>query len=132
MQRQCSRTTSIQDTVNCDIFAGLILPIMIATDAKSNEITAVPKLLKMLTLKGAVVNPDALNCRRAAVRSTALNAVQKEGSKGFRGKFKRATWKNDFLTPILEIARNAITLPVCGRNIFSRIRLVLLTVSSRR
>jgi predicted transposase YbfD/YdcC len=37
----------------------------IATDAKSNEITAVPKLLRMLTLKGAIVTTDALNCQRA-------------------------------------------------------------------
>ena len=37
----------------------------IATDTKSNEITAVPKLLEMLTLKGAIVTADALNCQRA-------------------------------------------------------------------
>jgi len=37
----------------------------IATDAKSNEITAVPKLLAMLRLKGTIVTADALNCRRA-------------------------------------------------------------------
>jgi len=37
----------------------------IATDAKSNEITAVPKLLQMLSLKGAIVTADALNCQRA-------------------------------------------------------------------
>ena len=37
----------------------------IATDAKSNEITAVPKLLRMLALKGAIVTADALNCQRA-------------------------------------------------------------------
>jgi len=36
----------------------------IATDAKSNEITAVPKLLKMLSLKGTIVTVDALNCQR--------------------------------------------------------------------
>lgn len=36
----------------------------IATDAKSNEITAVPKLLEMLSLKGAIVTVDALNCQR--------------------------------------------------------------------
>jgi predicted transposase YbfD/YdcC len=36
----------------------------IATDAKSNEITAVPKLLEMLSLKGAIVTTDALNCQR--------------------------------------------------------------------
>ncbi len=37
----------------------------IATDAKSNEITAVPRLLQMLALKGTIVTADALNCQRA-------------------------------------------------------------------
>ena len=37
----------------------------VATDAKSNEITAVPKLLAMLSLKGTIVTADALNCQRA-------------------------------------------------------------------
>ena len=37
----------------------------IATEDKSNEITAVPKLLEMLTLKGTIVTADALNCQRA-------------------------------------------------------------------
>ena len=36
----------------------------VATDAKSNEITAVPKLLKMLRLEGSIVTVDALNCQR--------------------------------------------------------------------
>ena len=36
----------------------------IAIDAKSNEITAMPKLLKMLRLEGAIVTVDALNCQR--------------------------------------------------------------------
>jgi predicted transposase YbfD/YdcC len=36
----------------------------IATEAKSNEITAVPKLLEMLSLKGTIVTTDALNCQR--------------------------------------------------------------------
>jgi predicted transposase YbfD/YdcC len=36
----------------------------IATDAKSNEITAVPKLLEMLSLKATIVTVDALNCQR--------------------------------------------------------------------
>ena len=37
----------------------------IATDAKSNEIAAVPNLLKMLSLKDTIVTVDALNCQRA-------------------------------------------------------------------
>ncbi|OIQ77712.1 transposase DDE domain protein [mine drainage metagenome] len=37
----------------------------IATDEKSNEITAVPKLLEMLTLRGCIVTADAMSCQRA-------------------------------------------------------------------
>lgn len=33
-------------------------------DAKSNEITAVPELLKLLFIKGCVVTVDALNCQK--------------------------------------------------------------------
>ena len=40
----------------------------IAPDAKSNEITAVPKLLEMLSLKGTIVTADALNCQRAVAQ----------------------------------------------------------------
>ena len=47
----------------------------IATDAKSNEIAAVPKLLKMLTLKDTIVITNALNCQR----SIAEQIVDQEG-----------------------------------------------------
>jgi hypothetical protein len=47
----------------------------IGTDAKSNEVTAVPKLLKLLTLKGTIVTADALNCQRAI----AQQIVDREG-----------------------------------------------------
>ena len=36
----------------------------IATDEKSNEITAVPQLLRLLNLKGRTVTTDAMNCQR--------------------------------------------------------------------
>ena len=36
----------------------------LATDAKSNEITAIPELLKLLDLKGAVVTIDAMGCQK--------------------------------------------------------------------
>ena len=45
----------------------------IATDAKSNEITAVPKLLRMLSLRGTIVTADALNCQRAIPSSGYSN-----------------------------------------------------------
>ena len=35
----------------------------VATDAKSNEITAIPQWLALLMLKGAIVTIDAMGCR---------------------------------------------------------------------
>jgi predicted transposase YbfD/YdcC len=46
----------------------------IATEVKSNEITAVPKLLEMLSLKGTIVTVDALNCQREIARQIIAQA----------------------------------------------------------
>jgi predicted transposase YbfD/YdcC len=43
---------------------GLVLG-QVATDAKSNEITAIPVLLKLLDLEDAVVTTDAMGCQTA-------------------------------------------------------------------
>jgi predicted transposase YbfD/YdcC len=40
----------------------------VAVDSKSNEITAIPKLLKMLELKGAIVSIDAMGCQKAIAK----------------------------------------------------------------
>src|SRR5262249_35331507 len=37
----------------------------VAVDAKSNEITAIPALLELLDLKGALVTLDAMGCQKA-------------------------------------------------------------------
>jgi predicted transposase YbfD/YdcC len=39
----------------------------VATDAKSNEITAIPELLELLDLNGAVVTTDAMGCQKDIV-----------------------------------------------------------------
>src|SRR3989338_1455008 len=36
----------------------------VETDTKSNEITAIPTLLKMLDLKGCIVTIDAMGCQK--------------------------------------------------------------------
>lgn len=46
----------------------------LAIEEKSNEITAVPKLMDMLDLKGSVVTADALNCQKAL----AAKAIEKK------------------------------------------------------
>lgn len=48
----------------------------VAVDGKSNEITAVPKLLELLELTGAVVTLDAMHCQKetlAAIRAKAAD-----------------------------------------------------------
>ena len=41
----------------------------LATEVKSNEITAIPKLLKLLDLKGAVVTLDAMGCQKSIAQA---------------------------------------------------------------
>jgi predicted transposase YbfD/YdcC len=41
----------------------------VATEEKSNEITAVPRLLEMLAIEGAVVTLDAMHCQKETARS---------------------------------------------------------------
>lgn len=40
----------------------------LATDEKSNEITAIPRLLKMLDVQGVIVTVDAMGCQKAIAR----------------------------------------------------------------
>jgi predicted transposase YbfD/YdcC len=40
----------------------------VAVDTKSNEITAIPKLLEMLELKGAIISIDAMGCQKAIAK----------------------------------------------------------------
>jgi predicted transposase YbfD/YdcC len=47
----------------------------VATEAKSNEITAIPLLLELLDLKGATVTIDAMGCQK----EIATKIVQREG-----------------------------------------------------
>lgn len=63
----------------------------IATDAKSNEITAVPKLLRMLSLKGTIVTADALNCQRAI----AEQIVEQKGDYALALKGNQGTLFDD-------------------------------------
>jgi len=63
----------------------------LATDAKSNEITAVPKLLEMLMLKGTIVTVDAMNCQR----DIAQRIIGKGGDYVFALKGNQGTLHDD-------------------------------------
>jgi predicted transposase YbfD/YdcC len=66
----------------------------LATDAKSNEITAIPKLLAMLELAGCTVTIDAMGCQRdilAVLRAQQAHAILavKENQPTLHDKVKR-------------------------------------------
>src|SRR6476646_11097407 len=77
----------------------------IATDAKSNEITAVPKLLEMLSLKGTIVTVDALNCQR----EIAQKIVDQGGDYALALKGNQGTLHDDVRLFLDDPACNAAT-----------------------
>ena len=59
----------------------------LATDAKSNEITAIPELLKLLTIKGAIITIDAMGCQKEIVQQIkSQNGEYVIALKGNQGK----------------------------------------------
>ena len=62
-----------------------------ATDAKSNEITAIPKLLELLELRGCLVTTDAMGCQ-TAIAAQIVNpcaGTRCWGSRATRARCKR-------------------------------------------
>jgi predicted transposase YbfD/YdcC len=77
----------------------------IATDAKSNEITAVPALLKMLSLKGTLVTTDVLNGQRAI----AQQIVDQGGDYALALKGNQNTRQDDVRTYLDDPATKTVT-----------------------
>ena len=75
----------------------------VATDAKSNKMTAVPKLLAMLSLKGAIVTADAINCQRAI----AAEVVSQGGDYALALKGNQGTLHDD-VTRFLDDPQSAL------------------------
>jgi predicted transposase YbfD/YdcC len=77
----------------------------IATDAKSNEITAVPELLKLLSLKGTIVTTDAMNCQRAI----AQQIIEQDGDYVLALKGNQGTLHDDVRTYLEDPAASVTT-----------------------
>lgn len=60
-------------------------------DGKSNEITAVPHLLALLSLDGTIVTADAMHCQRA----TAMQIVEQQGDYVLALKANQGTLHQD-------------------------------------
>jgi len=62
----------------------------LATEEKSNEITAIPKLLELLDVRGATVTVDAMGCQKdIAKKITELGADYVMGLKGNQGTARK-------------------------------------------
>lgn len=98
----------------------------IATDAKSNEITAVPKLLRMLALKGTIVTADAINCQRAI----AEQIVQQQGDYALALKGNQGTLHDDVVLLLDDPELKASRSPPLVEADHGRIETRTATVSS--
>jgi len=77
----------------------------VAADAKSNEITAVPALLRLLSLQGTIVTADALHCQRA----TAQQRVDQGGDYALALKGNQGTPHDDVVRFLADPAIKAAT-----------------------
>lgn len=77
----------------------------LAVDSKSNEITAVPKLLELLSLEGCIVTADALLCQRAI----AAKVVEQGGDYVLALKGNQGTLHDDVRVFLDDPAHRAET-----------------------
>lgn len=98
----------------------------IATDAKSNEITAVPKLLEMLSLKGCVVTAGALNCQRDIARQI----VDQGGDYALALKGNQGTLHDDVRLFLDDPRSEKTTAPPAVEGDHGRIETRVATVST--
>jgi len=101
----------------------------IATDAKSNEITAVPKLLKMLSLEGSIVTVDALNCQR----EIAQQVIDQKGDYVMALKGNQGTLHDDVRTflddPKAKLSISASTVDADHGRIETRTAMISTDIS---
>ncbi len=98
----------------------------IATDAKSNEITAMPKLLDMLSLKDTIVTADALNCQR----EIAQKIVDQGGNYVLALKGNQGTLHEDVIRYFDDPASKTITAKPDVEGDHGRIETRTATVST--
>src|SRR5271169_1150190 len=101
----------------------------IATDAKSNEITAVPKLLKILSLEGSIVTVDALNCQR----EIAQQVIDQKGDYVMALKGNQGTLHDDVRTflddPKAKLSISASTVDADHGRIETRTAMISTDIS---
>lgn len=98
-----------------------------ATDVKSNEITAIPELLELLSLRGATVTMDAMGCQRGIAKALVdKGADYIFGLKGNQPTLHREVLESFDAETCAALARDAASYAVTvdkghGRNEVRRV-----------
>lgn len=82
----------------------------LATDAKSNEITAIPQLMKMLDISDSVVTIDAMGCQKAIARQI----VEQDGHYVLQVKGNQQTLHDLLIETFDELTRRPIPGVACS------------------
>ena len=102
----------------------------VAVDAKSNEITAIPALLELLDLNGALVTIDAMGCQKAIAQKIVdcgghyalavkdnqphlLEDIQQLLAKALTAISPAWSTTPTKLTPVAMVARSIAAIPYC-------------------
>ena len=110
----------------------------VKTDEKSNEITAIPKLLQALDINGCIVSIDAAGCQKkiaAQIRSQGADYVL--ALKGNQGNLRdyvedyfTTAMDNDFLGVacyvLFHLRENPVKIPMLSQGIRSNLTLMSL------
>lgn len=95
--RDCTRGNKALHRVTAWACENRLVLAQEVTDEKSNEITAIPKLLELLELKGCIVTLDAMGCQQAiAQQILSQQGDYVMGLKGNQGHLHEAV--NDYFT----------------------------------
>lgn len=73
----------------------------VKTDEKSNEITAIPELLEILSIKDTIVTIDAMGCQKEIA-----NKILKKDTKtkvGVKSRRLKAAMNNQYMLKILKL-----------------------------
>jgi predicted transposase YbfD/YdcC len=76
----------------------------VAVDDKSNEITAIPRLLELLTVKGALVTIDAMGCQK----EIAGKIIEKGGDYILPVKGNQEHLQADIEEAVIEVIENGV------------------------
>jgi hypothetical protein len=81
-RRACNKEQSIPYVVSAWASASGLTLGQVKVDEKSNEITAIPKLLRALELQGCIVTIDAMGCQKKIAREIIEGCRLLPGAQG--------------------------------------------------